>query len=247
MACACFLPCPAHKPKPDLPKVNAKPPSGVLRSIDFWDPGRTLPAVLQGVRGAPATGQKQEVNDMDRDEAKEKALGKGEKAAGKREKGQVRRTNGSRALKQHLKYIVPQIRLVMVREPGPVPRVIKTPECLGPLMEPLRHYSEEHFIAFHLDARHHVIGYHEVSHGTLSASLVHPREVFKAALLANSYAIIVAHNHPAGTLKASPEDIETTKTLIAAGKLLGVSVLDHVIVTSLGIYSMRDNLDSLWY
>ena len=79
---------------------------------------------------------------MDRNEAKEKALGKAEKAAGKREKGQVRRTNGSRALKQHLKYIVPQIRLVMVREPGPVPRVIKTPECLGPLMEPLRHYSD---------------------------------------------------------------------------------------------------------
>ena len=78
---------------------------------------------------------------MDSNEAKEKALGKAEKAAGKREKGQVRRTNGSRALKQHLKYIVPQIRLVMVREPGPVPRVIKTPECLGPLMEPLRHFS----------------------------------------------------------------------------------------------------------
>jgi len=192
---------------------------------------------------------------MDRDGEKERAggkavakgEGKGEERKEKGQKEQVRRTNSSRALKRHLKYIVPQMRLVIVREPGPVPRVIKTPECLGPLMEPLRHYSEEHFIAFHLDARHHVIGYHEVSHGTLSSSLVHPREVFKAALLGNSYAIIVAHNHPAGTLKASPEDIETTKTLIAAGKLLGVSVIDHVIVTSLGIYSMRENLDSLWY
>jgi len=106
--------------------------------------------VLQGVRGAPATGQKQEVMDMDRDGAKERAggkavakgEGKGEERKEKGQKEQVRRTNSSRALKRHLKYIVPQMRLVIVREPGPVPRVIKTPECLGPLMEPLRHYSD---------------------------------------------------------------------------------------------------------
>jgi DNA repair protein RadC len=83
----------------------------------------------------------------------------------------------------------------------------------------------------HLNTKFEVIGLHEVSHGTLSASLVHPREVFKAALVANSYAILVCHNHPSGAkLTPSKEDFETTKQLIAAGKVLGVSVLDHLIL-----------------
>jgi DNA repair protein RadC len=80
----------------------------------------------------------------------------------------------------------------------------------------------------------------------VSASLVHPREVFKAALLANSTAIIVAHNHPSGSETPSLEDLETTKTLIAAGELLGVKVLDHVIVISTGLTSLRESHGYLW-
>ena len=114
-------------------------------------------------------------------------------------------------------------------------------------MQPLAHYSEEHFIAFHLDAKHQVIGYHEVSKGTLSASLVHPREVFKAALLSNAYAIIVAHNHPSGSVTPSREDIETTKQLIEAGKIMGVSVVDHCIVSSESMNSLRETEPQLWY
>ena len=76
---------------------------------------------------------------------------------------------------------------------------------------------------------------------------MHPREVFKAALLANSYAIIVAHNHPGGIETPSKEDIETTKQLIAAGELLGVMVLDHVIVTATGLGSLRENYPELWF
>lgn len=91
-----------------------------------------------------------------------------------------------------------------------------------------------------------MIGYQIVSRGTLSASLVHPREVFKTALLANSHAIIVAHNHPAGSLSPSAEDIETTETLINAGKLLGVPVVDHVIVSSSGTCSLRETRPHLW-
>lgn len=90
------------------------------------------------------------------------------------------------------------------------------------------------------------MGFQIVSRGTVSASLVHPREVFKAALLANSYALIVAHNHPAGSLTPSPEDIETTEMLIKAGDLLNVKVIDHIIVSSNGIQSLRELRPSLW-
>ena len=152
----------------------------------------------------------------------------------------------SRVLKNHLKYLVPELKLVLIRESGVKPIKISSADCVSQFVEPLRHYSEEHFIAFHLDTKFHVIGFHQVSHGTLSASLVHPREVFKAALLSNSYAIIVAHNHPSQSLNASKEDLETTKTLIEAGQILGVTVLDHLIVTATGLTSLREEHSHLW-
>ncbi len=152
----------------------------------------------------------------------------------------------SRILKKHLKYIVPQMRLALIKEPGGKPLPIGCPDDLERFVEPLKHYSEEHFVAFHLDARNHVIGYNIVSHGTISSSLVHPREVFKAALLANSHALIVAHNHPAGSLTPSNEDIEVTETLIKAGDLLGVKVMDHIIVSSNGLCSLRETHYQLW-
>jgi DNA repair protein RadC len=82
--------------------------------------------------------------------------------------------------------------------------------------------------------------------GTVSESLVHPREVFKAALLSNAYSIIVAHNHPGGSKTASSEDIETTKILIKAGDLMGVKVVDHIIVTADGLTSLREDYNYLW-
>jgi len=152
----------------------------------------------------------------------------------------------SRTLKKHLKYIVPEMRLALIKEPGVKPQAIIGPEDLERFVEPLKHYSEEVFVSFHLDAKLNVVGWHQVSHGTLSSSLVHPRELFKAALVANSYALIVAHNHPAGSLTPSPEDIQTTETLIKAGVLLGVSVIDHIIVSSNGIQSLRELRPALW-
>lgn len=152
----------------------------------------------------------------------------------------------SRSLKKHLKYLVPEMRLALIKEPGVEPQSITQADDLSRLVEPLRHYAEEHFVSFHLDCKFNVIGYQLVSRGTLSASLVHPREVFKTALIANSYAIIVAHNHPAGSLKPSPEDLDTTEQLIKAGRLLGVSLLDHVIVAHGGLQSLRQLKPELW-
>ena len=149
-------------------------------------------------------------------------------------------------LKKHLKYIVPEIKLALIKEPGVKLHSIHGPQEIERLIEPMKFYPEEHFVTFHLDAKFQVIGYNEVSKGTVSASLVHPREVFKAALLSNSTAIICAHNHPSGIVKPSNEDIETTKTLIRAGEILGVQVLDHVIVGGVDLYSLRENRPEIW-
>lgn len=155
-------------------------------------------------------------------------------------------------LMEKFDYGVPKIRLCLVnehkiaREPYP----IQSPLDASRLLKPLRQASEEYFLSLHLNARNEVIGIHEVSHGTLSSSLVHPREVFKAALMANSYAIIVCHNHPSGsTITPSKEDIDTTKQLLNAGKLMGIAVIDHLIVSPLqsdDVYSLRENMPHLW-
>lgn len=153
----------------------------------------------------------------------------------------------TRQLKRHLKYKIPQIKLALLRERAhdPLPH-IRTPDDLHQYLEPMRHLSEEHFVALHLNAKHQVTGYHVVSHGTVSSSLVHPREVFKAALLNNAYTLVVAHNHPAGSTEPSPEDLATTKQLVSAGEILGVTVLDHLIVAHGRIKSLREDNPGLF-
>lgn len=148
----------------------------------------------------------------------------------------------TRTLKQHLKYKIPQIKLAILREPAsePLP-AIRTPDDLEQYLEPMKHLSEEHFVALHLTARNQVMGYHVVSQGTVSASLAHPREVFKAAVLNNAYCIVVAHNHPGGSTDPSPDDINTTKQLVAAGRILGIEILDHLIVSYRSISSIRES------
>jgi DNA repair protein RadC len=81
-----------------------------------------------------------------------------------------------------------------------------------------------------LDRKNQVIGLHTVSIGSLTASVVHPREVYKVAILANAAAVIFGHNHPSGDPTPSQEDRTLTARLVAAGKLLGFGVCDHVIV-----------------
>ena len=95
---------------------------------------------------------------------------------------------------------------------------------------------QEVFAAVLLDGRHRVTGVVEISVGTLTASLVHPREVFRAAILKNSAAIIIGHNHPSGNTKPSPEDDKVTERLREAGTLLGIKVLDHVVIGHNGDY-----------
>jgi DNA repair protein RadC len=149
-------------------------------------------------------------------------------------------------LKKQLSYIIPQLKLVLIREDFEETESIRVPSDISKYVEPMRHLSEENFVAFHLDAKNNIIGYQVVSQGTLTASLVHPREVFKSAFLSNANSMIVAHNHPAGSLSASVEDIETTRQLLKAGKLLGVPIIDHIIVSFKGECSIREVHPYLW-
>lgn len=90
--------------------------------------------------------------------------------------------------------------------------------------------AEEVFILITLNTKNIVTGYFEVHRGTINTSLVHPREVFKRALLNNARYIMVAHNHPSGDPNPSKEDIQMTERLKEAGNLLGINLLDHIIV-----------------
>ena len=99
--------------------------------------------------------------------------------------------------------------------------------------------DREHFVVLSVSSRGEVIGCHEVSRGDLTSSAAHPREIFKAAILANAAGIILAHNHPSGDSAASDTDIETTERLKEAGDLLGIPVIDHIIIGSEGYTSLR--------
>lgn len=89
---------------------------------------------------------------------------------------------------------------------------------------------EEYMHMICLNTKNKVIGVFEISHGNVNSSIVCPREVFQKALLANAVSIILMHNHPSGDCTPSREDIEVTKRLVEAGKMLGVEVLDHLVI-----------------
>jgi len=99
--------------------------------------------------------------------------------------------------------------------------------------------AEEVFAIATVDIKNKVTGVFEVSTGTLTSSLVTPREVFKRAILQNAAGIVLAHNHPSGVADASSDDISVTKKLQKAGKIMGINVVDHIIIGS------RDNFISM--
>jgi DNA repair protein RadC len=101
--------------------------------------------------------------------------------------------------------------------------------------------SSEEFHVLYLNTRNQVIGMEMISKGTLNASLVHPREVFKGALLANANSLILAHNHPSGNVEPSSADKQVTETLVKAGKLMDVKIIDHLIIGATGgFFSFSD-------
>lgn len=128
--------------------------------------------------------------------------------------------------------------LVAAAEAGP--KVIG-PETAG---EELCHLigskDREHFVVLYLNTKNHIVSAETVSIGTISATLVHPREIFKGAILANAAAIIGGHNHPSGDLSPSREDIEICGRLQDAGRLVGIDLLDMLIVSGENWISLRE-------
>ena len=110
------------------------------------------------------------------------------------------------------------------------PTIIRRPEDTLPVLEAeLSELAYERFIALALNTKNHVTAVLPVSSGSLNASIVHPRELFQRAILANCASLILAHNHPSGDPSPSPEDIALTRKLIDAGLLLDIPVLDHIV------------------
>lgn len=108
---------------------------------------------------------------------------------------------------------------------------VNSPESAANLlMDEMRFLDREHFKAVLLNTKNNVIGIETISVGSLSASIVHPRELFKQAIIKSAAALILAHNHPSGDPTPSREDLEVTKRLVEAGDLLGIQVLDHLII-----------------
>lgn len=118
--------------------------------------------------------------------------------------------------------------------------VIDSAAAAARLLEPrLRDKQKEHFIALLLDARHRLIRVAPIAVGSLTASLVHPRELFKEAIAASAAAVIVAHNHPSGDPEPSEADVALTRRLRQAGRLLGIELVDHLIIGRHGTVSVN--------
>lgn len=109
------------------------------------------------------------------------------------------------------------------------------------LMPILRYEAKEKFVVLLLNTQNQILGHRIVSTGTLTASIVHPREVFKEAIKANARSIIVAHNHPSGNPLPSSEDNAVTKRLSKAGSVMDIPVLDHIIIGDNKFYSMKEH------
>lgn len=100
-------------------------------------------------------------------------------------------------------------------------------------------YKKEHFVVISLDIRNKFLGMDTISIGTLNANLVHPREVFDAVIRRHAAQIIIAHNHPSDDPEPSEDDLMITKRLVESGKILGIEVTDHVIITKTGFFSFK--------
>lgn len=109
--------------------------------------------------------------------------------------------------------------------------VVDSPEKAAALLANIRDKKQEHFVCLTLDGANRLIARRVVTIGTLTASLVHPREVFADAITDRAAGIIVAHNHPSGSLEISQADRDVTDRLTEAGKLLGITLIDHIVVT----------------
>ncbi len=119
---------------------------------------------------------------------------------------------------------------------------IKSPRDLVDIfINDMRHLEKEYFKVVFLNTKNEIISYETISIGSLNASIVHPREVFNRAIKKSSASLILIHNHPSGNPNPSKEDINITKRLMEAGKIIGIDILDHIIIGDGTYYSLKEN------
>ena len=125
---------------------------------------------------------------------------------------------------------------------GPHDRIkVTSPDILADiLMDEMRYLNKENFRIAILDTKNQILGIENISVGTLNASIVHPRDVFKAAIKRNANSLILIHNHPSGDVTPSKEDISITHRLIECGDLMGIRILDHIIIGDGRYYSFKE-------
>ena len=123
---------------------------------------------------------------------------------------------------------------------GKVAGLYLKPEDVYRELRDIRGHKKEHFVIFFLDSRNQEIKREVISVGSLNASLVHPREVFEPAVKNLAAQVILAHNHPSGNPEPSEEDLEINKRLVEAGKILGIEVIDHIIITKDSFISFKE-------
>lgn len=118
---------------------------------------------------------------------------------------------------------------------------VQQPSDILPFVRNYAMSNKEHFLAITLNGSHEIIQIHVVSVGTLNRTLIHPREIFAEAIKESASAMVVCHNHPSGNCEPSDEDILTTETLLEASKILGISLLDHIIIDCENYFSFKEN------
>ena len=133
------------------------------------------------------------------------------------------------------------VKCGFVKEPEYGDSKITSPREIADWASPWRSQPQEHVVCYSLDSAGRIITSRVVTIGLMNHSLVHPREVFRGAILDNAASVIVAHNHPSGSLEPSGQDIAITVQLKESGQILGIPLIDHVIVTTGGFWSMREH------
>ena len=118
--------------------------------------------------------------------------------------------------------------------------IVQTAKDVLPFISHIAYKKQENFLCISLTGANEIIGNRVVTIGLLNSSQIHPREVFADAISDRAASVILAHNHPSGLLKPSPEDLAVTEQMLAAGKILGISVLDHIIITKKGYFSFKE-------
>jgi DNA repair protein RadC len=159
------------------------------------------------------------------------------------EQSTVRPTRLVKARPPFKPYRVPRYRITLVCEDSgsPSPGSIQTSTAAAVLLRPcFEGLDREQFLVCGLDAKHAIIGINIVSIGSLTLAIVHPREVFKSLILMNAAAFICAHNHPSSDVTPSQEDRVLTQRLRQGAELLGITLLDHLILTDERSYSFAD-------